>query len=163
MNAAGIMAALNTVEQDHRLMLDQVQALKETVCRLVEPEVDTAQVLRQLREIGAYLATELETHMEEEETTLFPLLEWQGAEGSETAAGLRREHDEIRRRRAEFDRCLSVATDLEDGPPRMVLWDLVEYGWDLWEYLDRHAHTETQAVRRCATRFARAGATRGSG
>jgi hypothetical protein len=31
MNATEVMAALNTVEQDHRLVLDRMQALKETV------------------------------------------------------------------------------------------------------------------------------------
>ena len=38
MNATELVAALNTVEQDHRLVLDKVQALKEAVCCLVDPE-----------------------------------------------------------------------------------------------------------------------------
>src|SRR6516165_9546552 len=156
MSAAELMAALNTVEQDHRLVLDKIQALKETVCRLLDPEVNTAQVLDQLREIHTYLATQFEAHMEEEETTLFPLLEQQHAEGLELAARLRQEHAEIRRRREEFVNCLWVAGDLEGGPPPMALWDLLEYGWDLWEFLDNHAHVETRAVHQCVTRSAAA-------
>ncbi len=62
------------------------------------------------------------------------------------AARLREEHAEIRRRRAEFDDCLRVGEGLEGGPRKMVVADLVLYGWDLWEYLHNHAHRETQAV-----------------
>jgi hypothetical protein len=118
MNAAELTAALNTVEQDHRLVLDKIQALKDAVCRLLEPEVDVAQVIDQHREIHAYLATQFEAHMEEEETTLFPLLERQGSEDSGLVVRLRQQHAEIRRRREEFGNCLRVAGDLEGGSLR---------------------------------------------
>ena len=156
MSAAELMAALNTVEQDHRLVLDKIQALKETVCRLLDPEMNAGQVLDQLREIHAYLATQFEMHMEEEESTLFPLLEQEKPEGADLVARLRQEHAEIRRRREEFVNCLWVAGDLEGGPPPMVLWDLLQYGWDLWEFLDNHAHVETRAVHQCVNRSVRA-------
>jgi iron-sulfur cluster repair protein YtfE (RIC family) len=152
MKAAELMAALNAVEQDHQILLDKLQALKDAVGRLVDPDGDMAKVLDQLREIHGYLATQLEAHMDEEETTLFPLLTSQGPGGTELVARLRQEHAEIRRRREEFANCLCVVGDLEDGPPRMVLWDLLEYGWDLWEFLDDHAHLETQAVHQYITR-----------
>jgi hypothetical protein len=29
-----------------------------------------------------------------------------------------------------------------------VIRDLLCYGWDFWDYLDQHAHTETHAVRK---------------
>jgi iron-sulfur cluster repair protein YtfE (RIC family) len=152
MSTAQFLAALNTVEQDHRLVLDNVQALKDAISRLMDPDVeDPDGVLDQLREISAYLATQFEAHMEEEETTLFPLLERQ-PEGRDLVARLRREHDEIRRRREEFGDCLAVAEGLEGGAPKMVLVDLLIYGWDLWEFLDNHAHLETQAVHKCLAR-----------
>jgi hypothetical protein len=61
---------------------------------------------------------------------------------------LRREHAEIRRRCQELGNCLEVADDLENEFPRMVLRDLLTYGWELWELLDDHARTETRAVHR---------------
>ena len=57
-----------------------------------------------------------------------------------------------RRSRGLGSALLAVAEDLEGGPPRMVLVDLLIYGWDLWEYLDRHAHLEAQVVHKCVAR-----------
>jgi hypothetical protein len=152
MSTADLLAALNTVEQDHRLLLDNVQALREAVICLLDPEADPTKALDRLREIEAYLATQFEAHMEEEETTLFPLLEREKSDGPALAARLREEHAEIRRRRSQFGDCLDVAEGLEGGPPRMVLMDLIVYGWDLWEFLDYHAHVETRAVHQCLPR-----------
>jgi len=134
MNAAAFTAALNTVEQDHQLVLDKVQALKELVSRLLAPEdLDAPRVLKRLRELDAFFATQLANHMDEEETTLFPLLEQYPSEGPALTARLRREHDEIRRQLAAFNNSLGVALDLRDGLPRAVLRDLLVDGWELWE------------------------------
>ena len=35
---------------------------------------------------------------------------------------------------------------------RVVLRDLVAYGWELGDLLDEHAHTETRAVHPCIAR-----------
>jgi iron-sulfur cluster repair protein YtfE (RIC family) len=155
MNAAELMAALNTVEQDHQLVLEKLQGLKEMVACLADPaEVDLHQVLGRLREIDKYFATQLLSHMEEEEVTLFPLLETGGAEGAALAARLRHEHEVIRRRLEEFESCLDVAGQLEEGRlPRAVLRDLLSDSWGLWEVLHDHAHVETQAVQQFTRRF----------
>jgi hypothetical protein len=163
MDTANFLAALNTVEQDHRLVLDKVQALREAVTCLLDPDVaDPAKVVDRLREIDTFLGTQFEAHMEEEETTLFPLLEQDSPEGADLAARLRREHAEIRRRRTEFGDCLAVAAGLEGGAPRMVLMDLIVYGWELWELLDYHAHIETRAVHQCLARSSLGVAAAGS-
>jgi hemerythrin-like domain-containing protein len=148
MNAAQFKAALDTVEQDHQAALDNIQALKETVTLLLDPE-DPSQVLDRLREVHAYFATQFESHLDEEETTLFPLLERYRPEGPELVARLRREHEELRRKRNELGDCLEVADGLEGGPPPMVLLDVLAYGWDLWELLDNHAHVESRALHEC--------------
>jgi len=154
MNAAEFTAALNTVEQDHHLVLERLQALKETVSRLLWPEdLDAPKVLSRLRELDAFFATQLLNHMDEEETTLFPLLEKGLAEGSALTNRLRREHEDIRRKLDAFDSSLGVALDLQDGPPKAVLWDLLVDGWELWEILDKHAHSETEGVRNCLVRY----------
>jgi hemerythrin-like domain-containing protein len=150
MNATGVMAALNTVEQDHRLVLDRMQALKETVnCLTDRKPQEVRQILFQLREINKYFVTEFACHMDEEEQTLFPLLEQYHPEGKEVVVGLRMEHDTIRRWCEEFGNGLQVALDLEDGLNKTVLRDVFIYGWRLWELLDDHAHLETQAIHRC--------------
>jgi len=154
MNVAEFTAALNTVEQDHQIVLDRVQNLKEMVNHLLAPEsLDAPWVLGRLRELDGFFATQLMTHMDEEEITLFPLLEQRQPEGAALTAQLRQEHKEIRRGLDAFNSSLGVALDLQDGPPRAVLWDLLIDAWELWEILDKHAHAETEGVRQCLTRF----------
>jgi hemerythrin-like domain-containing protein len=106
-------------------------------------------MLLQLREINNYFATEFTCHLEEEEETLFPLLEQYSPEATEVVVRLRSEHETIRRRCEEFDNGLQVALDLEDGLNKTVLRDVFIYGWRLWELLDDHAHLETQVIHRC--------------
>jgi len=148
------LSALTIVEQDHQLVLDKMQALKEAVGRLVEPAgADLQGALRRLRQLHTYFGTRFDSHLEEEEAGLFPLLEEGMLEGPELVTRLRQEHDEIRRRCEEFGNSLQVAADLGDDPPTMVLWDLVVYGWDFWEVLDDHAHAETRALHQCLARM----------
>jgi hemerythrin-like domain-containing protein len=147
MDVTGVMAALNTVEQDHRLVLERMQTLKDSVdCLLYRTPEDARQALLQLREINKYFATEFTCHLEEEEQTLFPLLEQCNPEGREQVARLRTEHDTIRRACQELDDCLQVANELKDGLRKAVLRDVFLYGWRLWERLDDHAHLETQMI-----------------
>jgi hemerythrin-like domain-containing protein len=150
MNATKVMPALNTIEQDHRLVLERMQSLKETVsCLMYRKPEDARQILFQLREMNKYFSTEFTCHAEEEEQTLFPLLEEYAPEGSKLLARLRGEHDAIRRSCEEFDNSLQLALDLEDGLNKTVVRDVFIFGWRLWELLDDHAHTETQAIHQC--------------
>lgn len=51
-NAAGFAEAYATVEQDHELVLDQVQTLREMVLALTAPEgIDAPAVFARLREL----------------------------------------------------------------------------------------------------------------
>lgn len=76
MNTDQLKAAISTVEQDHHLVLENLQALKETVYFLMEPaKTSSDEVVTRLNEFNKFFATQFESHMEEEETTLFPLLE----------------------------------------------------------------------------------------
>jgi hypothetical protein len=136
------------------LVLDNVETLKETVSSLLEPDgADLHRSLAKLQEINAYFATQFEAHMEEEETTLFPLLEQQKPEGAALVTSLRQDHEDIRNNRKDFENCLQIAVELEDGLTKMVLRDLLIYGLDLWERLDQHAHAESRAVHQCAARY----------
>ncbi len=151
MNTDEIMAALCTVEQDHQLVLDKMQALREAVSGLLEPNTPARRTLDRLQELNRYFVTQLMTHLEEEEVTLFPLLERHKPEGPKLVIRLREEHTEIRRQLDEFGNCLEIALQLEDAP-RVVLRDLLSYGWDFLESLDNHAHVETQGVHLCFAR-----------
>jgi hypothetical protein len=155
MTAAELKTALDTVEQDHRLVLDKVQALKEAVYRLLEPGAVPRRFLDRLREINEYFATHFAAHLEEEEATLFPFLERHTPDGPGLVGRLRLEHEEIRRKREDFGNCVDVALQLEDGLPGAVRRDLLTLGWDLWELLDKHAHVETRAVQECVGRYFR--------
>jgi len=146
-----IMAALSTVEQDHQLVLDKMQSLREAVGGLLEPNTPARQTLARLQELNRFFATQLITHMEEEEVTLFPLLERYQPEGPKLVKRLREEHVDIRRQLDEFGNCLNVALQLDEAP-RVVLRDLLAYGWDFLEALDNHAHVETQSVHLCFAR-----------
>jgi hypothetical protein len=153
MNDAASLAALSTVEEDHRLLLEKVRALHEAVsCLLERGESAARRALSRLRGLHEYFATHLASHVADEEAALFPYLERHSPGGPELVARLRREHDAITRRHEEFGNSLAVAGELEDGLPRAVLRDLLAYGWELWEVLDSHAGLETRAVHRCLTR-----------
>lgn len=152
MNATEFMAALDTVEEDHELVLAKVKALKEAIAFLLDPDDPSpVRALGRLRELDQFFDTHFEAHMQGEETGLFPFLEQYNPEGTALVARLRQDHCDIRRMRAEFSNCLAFAGDLEDRLPRAVVRDLLAYGWDLWEAVDRHAHVETQAVHQCVT------------
>lgn len=153
MNATELKAALNTVEQDHELVFEKVKGLKETVGLLLEPDTDYHAALERLRELNRFFATVFETHLQEEEVTLFPLLEKYHPEGGATVKQLQKDHEDIRNRLEEFDKCLYVASETEEQPQRMVMRDLLSDGWELWAVLDDHARVETDAVRECLTRF----------
>ncbi len=156
MSAAQITAVLNTVEQDHRLVLQKMEALKESVSCLMNPGPEGADVrcvLGRLRENSRFFASQFEAHVADEERILFPLLEGQKPEGPDLVASLGQEHAEIRRLREELSKCLEVALEVEDELPVMVVRDVFTYGWELWEALDNHAHVETQAVHRATARY----------
>jgi hemerythrin-like domain-containing protein len=153
MNVVVLAAALDTVEQDHQLVLDRVQALKEMVAALVSPgDLDAERVFGRLRELDNFFVTQFTVHMDEEEKTLFPLLEQFAPDGATLAEQLRQEHTTLRARLDAFSNCLGVALDLQDRPPRVVLRDLLTFGWQLWELLDKHAHAETRGIHECLDR-----------
>jgi iron-sulfur cluster repair protein YtfE (RIC family) len=154
MNATEFLAVLNTMEQDHQLVLDKIQALKDSVADVLGSQGEDAhKALSRLREYDSYFATQFEAHLDEEEITLFPLLQKCRPEGAQLVDHLRQEHDEIRRKREEFENCLDVAAQLGVKVPRSVLRDVLAYGWELWELLDNHAHVETRAVHECLARY----------
>ena len=153
MNTAGPVAALKTVEEDHRLVLEKMRALREAISWLISPgSPGPRRALERLREAHAYFATHFAAHLLEEERTLFPYLRKRLSDGADLVARLQAEHAEIRRKREEFGNCLDVATDLGDDLPRAVVNDLLCFGWELWDILDHHAHAETYAVQRCLAR-----------
>jgi hypothetical protein len=153
MSADELLFALSLVEADHRLVLDKVRALREAVGYVLDPSADARAAVARLRDAHQFFATQFEAHMEEEEAGLVPLLARQPG-GAEVVARLRQDHAEIRRRREEFGNCLQVAAEVEDDLTPRVVRDLLAYGWELWEMLDRHAHAETVAVYQCARRLA---------
>jgi iron-sulfur cluster repair protein YtfE (RIC family) len=157
MSSAELLAALNTVEQDHQLVLDKVEGLKKAVSIYLEPDGLPRQVLDQLRDLYNFFSIEFENHLEEEEITLFPLLEKAAPDGATLVERLKKDHEEIRHRLGEFEKSLHIATELADHPQRMVLRDLLDYGWELWDVLHTHAHLETQVVQQCVSQALRSG------
>ncbi len=163
MNAAPSVAALNTVEEDHRLVLEKMRALREAISWLISSGgPGPRRALGRLREVHDYFATHFAAHLLEEETTLFPYLRKYLPDGPDLVAGLQAEHTEIRRKREEFGDCLDVAAELGDDLPRAVVNDLLSFGWELWDMLDHHAHAETYAVQRCLDRLLPAHAPAGA-
>jgi hypothetical protein len=151
MNLDQFMVALKVVEDDHQLVLEKVQALRNTLHCLSETgEGQSQQVITKLQGLNDFLGTRLAAHLEEEERTLFPFLEQSFPEGGALVARLRLDHAAILEKQREFANCLEIAAELvDDGLTRVVLLDLLAFGLELWELLDAHAHTETQAIRQC--------------
>jgi iron-sulfur cluster repair protein YtfE (RIC family) len=151
MDATQLKAAVNIVEQDHQLVLENLRALKDTVYCLMEPaKTSSGEVVTRLDEFNKFFTSQFEDHLKEEETTLFPLLEKDGSGGAEVVARLRKDHDDIRRKRSEFESCLKIAAaSQEENIPPSILRDLLRYGLDFWEQLDTHAHFESRELHRC--------------
>jgi iron-sulfur cluster repair protein YtfE (RIC family) len=147
MNATECMAALNTVEQDHRLVLDKMRGLKEAVSSLLEPATNWHAAVDRLDELHRFFAGTIETHMQKGEISLFPLLEKSGPGGAQAAKHLRNEHTAIRRQLEEFGEFVRVADESDDEP--LKVRDVLALGWKLWGLLDEHARRETQAVQQC--------------
>jgi hemerythrin-like domain-containing protein len=149
--AAQLKAAVDTVEQDHELLVQKLKALKDTIYCLLEPAKTTSsQMVDELVEFNKYFAIKFEVHLEEEETTLFPLLEKYTSTGAEVVARLRQQHNDIRRKRQEFEDCLETAAGLkEDNIAPSILQKLLHYGLDFWGQLDAHAHTEGSELHQC--------------
>jgi hypothetical protein len=153
MNAAESVAALDTVEEDHRLVLEKMRALRDAISWLISPGgPGRRRALERLREVHDYFATHFAAHLLEEERTLFPYLRKRLPDGPDLVARFQAEHAEIRRKREEFGDCLDVAAELGDELPSAVVNDLLTFGWELWDLLDHHAHAETYAVQRCVAR-----------
>jgi len=152
MNAVDFNAVLSTVEQDHQLVVQQLQVLRGAVTSLMKlpSKVKVQAVLGRLSESYRFFAERFEAHMEEEEHTLFPFLARQMPDGHRVVERLRADHEEIRSLCKQFGRSLDAAHESGDRPPRDVLRDVLTYGWELWEALDDHAHEETEEIRRAA-------------
>ena len=70
MSAAELTAVLNTVERDHLLALEKMQALKDAVNCLLEPgEIPLHNVLGRLRDSNEFFASQFEFHLEEARLT----------------------------------------------------------------------------------------------
>jgi hemerythrin-like domain-containing protein len=153
MNAAESVAALDTVEEDHRLVLEKMRALRDAISWLVTPGgPGRRRAVERLREVHEYFATHFAAHLLEEERALFPYLRKRLPDGADLVARLQAEHAEIRRKREELGNCLDVAAELGEEVPAAVVNDLLVFGWELWDILDHHAHAETYAVQRCLAR-----------
>lgn len=63
---------------------------------------------------------------------------------------LRKDHDDIRRKRGEFESSLEIATaSQEESIAPSILRDLLRHGLAFWEHLDTHAHFESRELHRC--------------
>lgn len=150
-NLDHLFAALRIVEQDHQLVVEKAQALRSALAYLRETgDRQAPQVIGNLRRLNEFFESHLAAHMEDEERTLYPLLENSMVEGSALVDQLTAEHTAIVTKYREFADCLQIAAEVgEDGLAHSVVLDLLAFGLDLWEALDAHARTETQAIRQC--------------
>ncbi len=147
MTTTKIEAILSTLEEDHQLVHTKMQLLRETVIVLLDRQPVPAQrILDRFEDIKEFFANQFASHLEEEELTLFVFLEEASAEGAGIVRVLREEHEAIVRKVQEFSDCLQVARDVEENLPIMVQRDLIDYGWELLDLIDTHAHKETKAV-----------------
>ncbi len=147
MTSLKIETVLNTLEEDHQLVHTKMQLLRDTVIALLDHKPsDGPRILDRFEAIKDFFANQFASHLEEEELTLFKFLEEGSQEDAELVAVLREEHEAIVRKVDEFSGCLQVARDVQENLPIMVKRDLIDYGWELLNLIDTHAHKETTAV-----------------
>jgi hemerythrin-like domain-containing protein len=149
-----LMAVMNGVQEDHAQVLEKLQALREALASLAEPDRSPQSVLRWLHEVNTSFGKRFAEHAAEEEKTLFPFLTENLPDEPNLVASLRQEHVQIRKKFADFASCMDVGEEV-DGPPRAILLDVLSFGWELLDLLDRHASSVTRAVQQCFSRFVR--------
>ncbi len=150
-----LIAVMGAVEQDHRLVLKKVKALKEALGCLSGIEKEPTPVLEKLQELKRFLENRFGRPTKKEEV-LFSFLKQNLAEKPDVVESLRHEYGEINRKREEFGDCLDLAQGLGNGLTRAVLLDVLAFGFELWDLLDLHVYHETKAVQECFSRFLQA-------
>jgi hemerythrin-like domain-containing protein len=153
MEISQLMSAMNMVETDHQLVVEKLQLLKDALGCLMDSERNATSLVKRIYELSKVIASRFSTHVAQQEIRLLPFLVQNLPEEPGLVATLRNEHERIERKSAELSNCLKVALELEEKLPHAVLWDVMTYGWELWELLDGHAHRETAAIRRCFAKF----------
>jgi hypothetical protein len=153
MEISQLMSAMNMVETDHQLVVEKLQLLKDALGCLMDSDRNPASVVKRIDELSKVIASRFSAHVAQQEIRLFPFLLQNLPEEPDLVAALRKEHEGIEQKSAELSNCLKLALELEEKLPHAVLWDVMTYGWDLWELLDGHAHRETAAIRRCFAKF----------
>lgn len=153
MEITELMAVMKAVEEDHRQVLDKLQALQAALGCLTGTEKSPWPILTRLGEVNTLLARRSAEHAAEEERTLFPFLVQNLPDEPHLVEDLRHEQDEINHKREEFGDSLVMAQQLGSGISRAILLDVIASGWELLDLLDRHAHAETAAVQKCFSRF----------
>jgi hemerythrin-like domain-containing protein len=148
-----LMSAMSLVETNHRLILEKLELVKESLGCLMKPEITRAPVIQKFQDLVQAIAARFSAHLAQQEVQLFPFLLKHLPEEPDLVSDLRKEHDQIEHKMEEMSNCLKVALELEENVPHAVLWDIATYGWELWELLDSHAHRETRAVRQCFSKF----------
>jgi hemerythrin-like domain-containing protein len=149
MDISELMEVMNTVEEDHRQVLEKLQALQEGLGGLTGTARSRQLALLRLSEVNDLLANRFAEHALEEETALFPFLARNLPDEPDLVDSLRQEHEEIAGKREEFGDCLAMAQELGHGLTR----EIIASGWELLDLLDRHAQRETQAVQKCFARY----------
>jgi hypothetical protein len=155
MEITQLMSAMNWIEDDHQLVVDKLRALQQALGCLREPGSDAARFLRRLQTFNQAIAARFSAHVAQQEVHVLPYLQNNLPDEPGLVATLREEHEKIKSKLGEWDSCLKVALQLE-SVPHAVLLDILAYGWEVWELLDRHAHRETTALGRCFGRFLQA-------
>jgi hypothetical protein len=102
-------------------------------------------VLMRLQEANNRFAGRFAEHAAEEDQSLFPFLAENLPDEPDLVGDLRQEHEEITHKREEFRDCLAMAQELGNALSRAILLDVFASGWELFDFLDRHARNETTA------------------
>ena len=145
------MAVLKTVEDEHQVLLEKVQALRTGLGSLRDARAfQSQQTIQTLQSLGSYFTTSLALHLHDDEQRLLPLLEQSGAEGVSLMEVVKKDHAAILAKLEVFADCLEVAAELDDGDlSRTALVDLTIFGTELCDLLDVHIRREMQAICDC--------------
>jgi hemerythrin-like domain-containing protein len=135
------------IQDDARILHNEVQTLEEMLSLIRENEQDEADFLPVLDHVRHFFLTDLMQHMHEEELVFFPAVQEKLPQGYWKMIRLRQEHQQLREAIEQFRTALVLENYVGPQTKQQHLWRLVNEARGILGLLKGHAAFEIELAR----------------